>query len=152
MEDLDQKFMLLAIEEAKKAFEVAEVPVGAAIVDADGEVVAKAHNLVESYKDATSHAELLCIQRASQQINNWRLVDCTLYTTVEPCSMCLGAIFLSRIKRVVWGAPDIRHGACGSWCSLHEKKHPIHNLEFQGNVLKDQCADLMKEFFKLRRM
>lgn len=143
--------MKIAIEEGKKAFDMGEVPVGAVITDSDSNILARAHNLVESYKDATAHAELLCIQRASQQLGDWRLIGCSLYTTVEPCSMCLGGLFLSRIQGVVWGAPDIRHGACGSWVSLHEKKHPTHSIEFKGGILKEECASLMKEFFKLRR-
>lgn len=151
IKNLDEHFMKMAIEEAKNAFEYLEVPVGAVIINDKGEIIAKAHNLVESYKDATSHAELLCIQRASQQINSWRLLGCSLYSTLEPCCMCLGALFLSRIKRVIWGAPDIRHGACGSWVCLHQKKHPTHNLEFSGGILAEECAKLLRDFFELRR-
>ncbi len=149
--ELDEKFMKEALKQASSAFEVAEVPIGAVIVDGNHEIIASSHNLVESYKDATAHAEMLCIQRASQQLGNWRLLDCTLYTTVEPCSMCLGAMFLSRLKRLVWGAHDFRHGACGSWQNLLECKHPIHNLEVTGEVLKEESASLLKQFFKERR-
>lgn len=139
-----------ALEEAKIAFSKDEVPVGAVLV-ADGQIIARAHNLVESLQDATAHAEILCLQRGSAQLANWRLLNTTLYVTLEPCSMCAGAILLSRVGRVVWGAPDLRQGADGSWVSLLSQYHPIHNVEVERGILAQESAQLMKDFFKNKR-
>lgn len=147
---MSQFFMRQALQEAERAAEEGEVPVGAIAVMGD-EVVARAHNRVEREGLATCHAEMICIERASQAIGDWRLCEVTLYVTLEPCSMCLGAMFLSRIKKLVYGAPDVRHGACGSWVNLLEKKHPTHMLEVEGGVLAEEAAGLMKEFFRKRR-
>jgi tRNA(adenine34) deaminase len=148
--DLDQYFMSLALEEAHRAAQKGEVPVGAVLVKEE-KVIARAYNRVEELQEATAHAELLCIQGLGASFNNWRLLGATLYVTLEPCSMCLGALLLARIKRVVWGASDIRHGACGSWVNLLETKHPTHTLEMRGGVLADESASLLKQFFKKRR-
>jgi tRNA(adenine34) deaminase len=149
--DIDIFFMNQALEEAKKAFNQEEVPIGAVLVK-DHEVIARAHNSVETFKDATMHAELLCIRKGSLYLQNWRLLNTTLYVTLEPCSMCLGALLLARVTRIVWGASDIRHGACGSWVNLLELKHPTHSLEIEKGVLEPQCALLLKDFFRLRRV
>ncbi len=146
----DEDFMKIALEEAQKAFQEGEVPVGAVLVHS-GAVVARAHNQVEKFKDATAHAEILCLRAASYALQNWRLVEATLYTTLEPCCMCAGAIILSRIHRVVWGAPDIRQGADGSWVQVLNAKHPIHNVATTGGVLLSESAFLMKTFFQQRR-
>ena len=143
-------YMKYALEEAKKAFELGEVPIGAVIVY-ENKIIASAHNLVETKKDATAHAEVLCIQKASKILSNWRLKNATLFVTIEPCVMCAGALYLSRIKKVVWGAPDIRHGGFGSWVDLKEKKHPTHFLETEGGVLLDECKKIIVDFFALRR-
>lgn len=140
-------FMWHALEEAKKAFTKGEVPVGAVIV-IDNEVIAAAHNSVETLRDPTAHAELLCIRSAAQKLGDWRLLGATLYTTLEPCSMCLGAALLARIGRVVYAAPDLRHGACGSWVNLLSSKHPTHELEIKGGILQDESAKLLREFFQ----
>lgn len=139
-----------ALEEAKIAFSKDEVPVGAILVS-DGQIIARAHNLVESLQDATAHAEILCLQRASAHLLNWRLLKTTLYITLEPCCMCVGAILLSRVSRVVWGAPDLRQGADGSWVSVLSHRHPIHNVEVARGVLAQESAQLMKDFFKNKR-
>lgn len=147
---LDEFFMRAALEEASQAFAKDEVPIGAVLVY-NGEIIARAHNQVESLQDATAHAEILCLRQASKKLNNWRLLESTLYTTLEPCSMCAGALILSRVKNLVWGAPDIRQGAGGSWVDLLNIPHPIHNLSIKQGVLADESARLMKEFFQNKR-
>lgn len=139
-----------ALLEAEKAKVLGEVPVGAVAVF-EGEIIARAHNLVEGEKMGTRHAEMVCIERAAKILGDWRLCGVTLYVTLEPCAMCFGAIMLSRIKKVVYGAPDLRHGACGSWVNLLEKKHPTHTLEVEGGVLEKEAATLMQNFFQKRR-
>lgn len=143
-------FMKLALEEARKGFSLGEVPVGAVLVS-EGKVVAKAYNLVETNKDPSAHAELLCIRDASKIFDNWRLLKTTLYTTLEPCVMCFGAIMAARVEKLVYAAPDLRHGALGSWVDLSSQKHPTHSLAIKSGVLEDQSATLLKEFFQKRR-
>ena len=111
--DDDHIFMGLALEEAEKARKKDEIPVGAVLVDEDQNVIAKAHNLVESMSDPTAHAELLCIRHACKKLESWRLINCTLYVTLEPCPMCAGALLQSRLTRLVWGAPNHQLGADG---------------------------------------
>lgn len=146
----DEHFMKEALKEACKAFEANEVPVGAVLVF-EGAVIARGHNQVELLKDATAHAEMLCLSSGSSAFENWRLNGATLYSTLEPCTMCAGALFLSRVHRLVWGAKDLRHGAFGSWISLAQKKHPTHSLEVVEGVLGPYAAHLMQEFFAQRR-
>lgn len=147
----DELWMSIALEEAKKAYDAQEVPVGAILVK-DGEILSRAHNLVETLQDPTAHAELICIRAASTETMNWRLTGATLYVTLEPCSMCLGAILLARISRLVWGAPELRHGACGSFVDLITPKHPTHpSLEFTKGILEDKSRELLQQFFKERR-
>lgn len=144
---LDERFMLEALKEAQKAYVAGEVPVGAVLVHKDA-VIARGHNQVEMLCDATAHAEMLCLTSASAALENWRLLDTTMYCTVEPCSMCAGGMFLSRLKTLVWGAPDLRHGANGSWVDLFQREHPIHSIEVRKAVLEDYCAGLMQDFFQ----
>jgi tRNA(adenine34) deaminase len=146
----DERFMKEALIEAKKAGDLGEVPVGAVIVY-NGEIIARAHNLVENLKDATAHAEVLCLRRAYAYIGDWRLKGAVLYCTLEPCPMCAGSMILSRLDTLVWGAPDLRHGAHGSWMNLLDTPHPIHQLQVRTNVLKEEAASLMKDFFQRRR-
>lgn len=146
----DEGFMQEALVEARLAFDKAEVPVGAVLVYA-GEIIARAHNLVESLQDPTAHAEILCIKKGSEVLSNWRLSDAILYCTLEPCPMCAGAIIHSRVSRLVWGAPDLRCGAHGSWVDVLGQKHPIHQVCAVGGVLAEESAALMREFFKMRR-
>ena len=146
----DERFMLEALKEAWKAFQAQEVPVGAVLVHQD-RVIARGHNQVEMLKDATAHAEMLCITAGTSAMEGWRLQDCTLFCTVEPCSMCAGAILLSRVPTLVWAAPDIRHGANGSWVDLFKEKHPTHTVNVRSGVLGPYAAELMREFFRKRR-
>ncbi len=146
----DEFFMREALKEAKKAFDEDEVPIGAVLVK-EGRIIARGHNQVELLQDATAHAEMTCLTAGAGFLENWRLADTTLYCTLEPCAMCAGAIIASRIKRLVWGAPDLRVGANGSWINLFEKEHPIHNLEITSRVFEAESADLMRAFFQKQR-
>ncbi len=147
----DEYYMRIALERAQTAYALGEVPVGAVLVR-NHEVIASAHNLVENRHDPTAHAELLCLQMATAKLQNWRLLGATLYCTLEPCAMCAGALFLSRIDTLVWGAPDLRHGACGSWCNLWDRPHPIHPVQIRKGVLAEESGSLMKKFFQERRL
>lgn len=146
----DERFMKEALKEAIKAYEAKEVPVGAVLVQ-DGRVLSKGHNQVELLRDATAHAEMLCLTSGSSFLENWRLKGCVIYSTLEPCVMCAGAMLLSRVDRLVWGAPDLRHGANGSWVDLFEQKHPTHCFEITKGVLGSYSAALMQSFFVSRR-
>jgi tRNA(adenine34) deaminase len=146
----DLHFMREALKEAKKAFEKEEVPVGAVLVHGN-KIIARGHNQVEMLRDATAHAEMLCLTSGASFLENWRLSDATLYCTLEPCCMCAGALFSSRVSRLVWGAPDVRLGANGSWIDVFAQKHPMHSLEITSRVLEAESADLMRAFFQKRR-
>ena len=148
--DRDHFFMKEALKEAKKSFEKDEVPVGAVLVHQE-KIIARGHNQVELLQDATAHAEMICITSGAAAVENWRLIGCTLYCTLEPCAMCAGAILASRIDRVVWGAPDLRLGANGSWVDLFNMDHPMHSLEILGNVLWEESSYLLKSFFEKTR-
>ena len=145
----DEKYMNMALDEAKKAFDEGEVPVGAVIVKG-GEIVAVAHNNREATNDATGHAETLAIRKACEDIGSWRLEDCELYVTLEPCPMCMGAIINSRIKRVVYGAKDAKAGACGSLVNL--TSYPFnHKPLIDHEVMADECAAIISDFFYKKR-
>jgi len=148
---MDEVYMKEALKEAQLAFDKGEVPVGAVIVF-QNQIVARAHNQVETLQDATAHAETLCIRAASEYFNNWRLLETTLYCTLEPCALCAGGMMLARVPRLVWGAPDLRHGADGSLFDILRKPHPIHQVEAVRGVLQEECAALLKEFFRERRI
>lgn len=150
MNEQDAHFMREALKEARKAYSEMEVPVGAVLVY-EGKVIARGHNQVELLKDATAHAEMLCIGAGAQGLDNWRLINTTLYCTIEPCAMCAGALHLSRVKRLVWGAPDVRHGANGSWVDLFALTHPMHKIEVTSGILADECAAILQDFFRKRR-
>lgn len=147
----DVRFMRSALSEAEEAFAKGEVPVGAVLVF-EGKIIARAHNLVESRGDATAHAEMLCLKMGAEVLGNWRLVGATLYCTLEPCPMCAGAMIHSRLERLIWGAPDLRCGAHGSWVNILDASHPIHQPLVASGVLAEECAVLMRTFFKKRRM
>jgi tRNA(adenine34) deaminase len=151
MVDRDLFFMREALRQAKKGAEAEEVPVGAVLVHQD-KIIARGYNQVELLQDATAHAEMLCLTAGAGFLENWRLTDTTLYCTLEPCSMCAGAILASRVKRLVWAAPDLRLGANGSWIDLFAQKHPMHTLEITSGILAEEAALLMKEFFQTRRL
>ena len=144
----DEYFMNLAILQAKKAEKKGEVPIGAIVVCGD-KVIAKAHNLRQTTKNAIAHAEILALKKASKKLKTWHLVDCELYVTLEPCPMCSGAIINSRIKRVIFGAYDPKAGCCGSLYNLPLDKRFNHRPEaVQGGVLEKECASLLSDFFK----
>ena len=143
----DERFMLEALKEAWKAFQAKEVPVGAVLVH-QGRIIARGYNQVELLKDATAHAEMLCITVGEAALDNWRLAETTLYCTIEPCSMCAGAMLLARVPTLVWGAPDMRHGANGTWVDLLSKEHPMHSIDVRRGVLGEAAAWLLKEFFQ----
>ena len=145
MED-KEKFMKEALKEAKKAYEKLEVPVGAVIVK-NGKIIARAHNLKETKKDTTKHAEILAIEKASKKLNAWRLLDCEMYITLEPCSMCAGAIINSRIKKIYIGALDEKTGAAGSVFNLFDYKFN-HKVEVEKGILQKECEKVLKDFFK----
>ena len=144
------KFMKQALKEAKKSYEKLEVPVGAVIVK-DGKIIAKAHNLKETKTDTTKHAEILAIQKASKKLESWRLLDCEMYITLEPCSMCAGAIINSRIKKVYIGALDEKTGAAGSVLNLFEDYKFNHKVEVEKGVMQEECENILKDFFKMLR-
>jgi len=143
----DEKFMRLAIDEAKKAEQLGEVPIGCVIVLND-QVIARAHNLRETKQNAVAHAELLAIEMACEMINSWRLENAELYVTLEPCAMCSGAIILSRMKRVIYGATDPKGGCAGTFMNLLQDQRFNHNSEVTSGVLKEECGELLSNFFK----
>lgn len=145
-----EKYMKEALREAKKAYDKLEVPVGAIIVK-DGKVIARAHNLKETKFDTTKHAEILAIQKASKKLNSWRLLDCEMYVTLEPCSMCAGALINSRIKKVYIGAKDEKTGAIGSVFNLLSDYTFNHKVEFEHEILQEECESILKHFFKKLR-
>lgn len=146
----DEIFMREALKEARKAFDKDEVPVGAVLVHKN-RVIARGHNQVELLQDATAHAEMVCLSAAAEALGNWRLTETTLYCTLEPCCMCAGALLSARVSRLVWGAPDLRVGANGSWIDLFAQNHPIHSLEITPRVLEAEAAELMRSFFVKQR-
>ena len=146
-----EDYMKIALKEAKKAYDELEIPVGAIIVK-DGVIIAKAHNEKEKRKDSTKHAEILAIQRACKKLNTWRLYDCDMYVTLEPCPMCAGAIIQSRIKNLYYGACDEKTGAVGSVLNLMEDFKFNHIVNVEKGILKNDCENLLKDFFReLRR-
>ena len=140
-----------ALKEAEKAFDSDEVPVGAIIVH-DGKIIARAYNQIKLLKDPTAHAEILAITQAAAYLANERLINTTMYVTIEPCSMCAGALVLARVKRLVYGASDPRTGACGSVLDVTGNKKLNHRIKVEKGVLKEECAWLLKEFFKKKRI
>ena len=142
-----EKFMKEALKEAKKAYDKLEVPVGAVIVK-DGKIIARAHNLKETKFDTTKHAEILAIQKASKKLNSWRLLDCEMYVTLEPCSMCAGALINSRIKKVYIGTSDEKTGAVGSVFNLLDDYTFNHKVEYEKGILEDECEQMLSNFFK----
>ena len=148
------RFMDQAIEQAELAYSSGEVPVGAMLVNPDGEVVSRGFNKTEAEGDPTSHAEMNCIRQAAGMRGGWRLLDCTLYVTLEPCPMCAGAILQSRVGTVVYGARNALLGADGSWIRMFDRElpHPFHpRIQVIPGVREEECARLMKHFFRERR-
>ena len=147
----DREYMAIALDEARLAMESGEVPVGAVLIDDGGGVVVRAHNLCESEKDATAHAEILAIREAGRRLSRWRLNGCTLYVTLEPCPMCAGAIMSARISRLVYGATDARAGAVESIFNIpgHPSLAPAPKIT--AGMMEDECKALLREFFAARR-
>ena len=143
---MQEKFMKEALKEAKKAYDKLEIPVGAVIIK-DGKIIARAHNQKETKFDTTKHAEILAIQKASKKLNSWRLLDCEMYVTLEPCSMCAGAIINSRIKKVYIGTSDEKTGAVGSVLNLFDYKFN-NKVEYEKGIMAKECEDILKQFFK----
>jgi len=149
-------FMTLALKQARKAERRGEVPIGAIVVQRKGAefpvVLSQAHNLVETQHDASSHAELLALRQASRKIKNWRLINTTLYTTLEPCPMCLSAAQAFRVSSIVYGAPDLRLGAIETHMRLLDIQHPMHTIsDVTPGILEDESASMMRNFFRQRR-
>ncbi len=148
--DDDESFMLEALREAAQGAGEGEVPVGAVIVK-DGEIIARAHNRIESDKRSSAHAEMLAIEAAERALDAKWLSGCTMYVTLEPCSMCAGALVLSRIERLVIGADDPKTGACGSLRNIAADERLNHRIEIKRGVLGEECSTTLKEFFRERR-
>ncbi len=147
----DESTMALAIKEAERAASEGEVPVGAVIVDGGGTVISAAHNLRESASDATAHAEILAIRRACEVVGNWRLSGTSIYVTLEPCAMCMGAIVNARIDRVIFGAPDPKGGALVSNFGIGTGEELNHQVEFSGGICGERCARILEDFFRTLR-
>jgi tRNA(adenine34) deaminase len=150
MTNRDNRFMAEALKEAQKAFEADEVPVGAVIVH-EGRIIAKAHNQIKMLKDPTAHAEMIAITQAAAYLQNERLLDTTLYATLEPCPMCAGAMVLGRIKRLVYGAKDPKAGASGSVFNISNNGRLNHRIKVAQGILKVECAGILQEFFEKKR-
>lgn len=142
----DHYFMKVALEMAREAFRRGEVPVGAVLVQ-KGEILARNFNRREEMRDATAHAEILVLREAGQKIGGWRLLDTTLYVTLEPCPMCAGALVLARVSRLVFGARDPKGGAAGSLYNIPCDDRLNHRLEVREGVLEEECSTLLREFF-----
>jgi len=144
---MDEIFMKEALKEARKAYEINEVPIGAVIVR-NGEIVGRGFNQKETLKDATLHAEISAIKDACRNLGGWRLPGCTMYVTLEPCSMCAGALVNARVERIVIGASDYKTGACGSVLNIVQMEKLNHQIDVQSGVLENECSDILKMFFE----
>lgn len=145
-----EKFMKAALKQAQKAKTNDEVPVGCVIV-LNGKIIARAHNKREKLQDATAHAEILCIKKACKKLGSFRLCDCEMFVTLEPCPMCAGAVINSRIKKLYFGAYDKKAGCCGTLYALTEDGRFNHKAETEGGILEGECADILKQFFADKR-
>src|SRR5262245_34699325 len=146
----DEYFMREALRQAQKAYAAEEVPVGAVVVR-QGKIIARAHNQVELLKDATAHAEMLALTEAEAAVGDWRLADCDLYVTKEPCSMCAGALVHTRIRRLIFGCADLSAGAAASLMNLLQTPTLNHRSEITSGVLQNECAAILQDFFRKRR-
>ena len=150
-QDRDEQFMRLALEEAARALDHDDVPIGAVVIGPADEAIAAGHNERERRQDPSAHAELIAIREAARALGSWRLLDTTLYVTLEPCAMCAGAIVLARIPRVVYGTTDPKAGAAGSVLDVLAEPRLNHRPAVTGGVLAPECAALLVEFFAARR-
>jgi len=146
----DTAYMRLALEQARRAAALGEVPIGA-VLERDGQILAHAHNFRETWQDPTAHAEIVAIREAATQSGSWRLADTTLYVTLEPCAMCIGAIILARIPRLVFGAVDPKAGACGSVLNVPAERRLNHRVEVIGGILEQESQKLLQAFFESLR-
>ena len=146
----DVFFMQQALKYAQKAYDKDEVPVGAIIVK-DNKIIAKGYNKNITLPDTTAHAEIVALRKACKKLNNYRLNDCSIYVTIEPCSMCTGALIHARIKNIYFGARDIKTGACGSLFNIANSNKLNHNINVVGGLLEQDCAKIIKKFFKNKR-
>ena len=144
-------YMTAALKEARKAGAKDEVPVGAVLVADDGGILAKAHNLTIHDSDPSAHAEILALRKASRKLKNYRLLNTTLYVTIEPCVMCMGAIIHARVARLVFGAADLKWGAAGSLFNLAADRRLNHQMEIVMGVLDGECREIIQDFFKSKR-
>ena len=143
----DRDFMRLALDEARMAYKEGEVPIGAVLIDEDGILISRAHNQIEQLDDATAHAELLALREGSHKLKRRRLSNCTLYSTVEPCAMCAGALVLCRVRRLVYGTTDSKFGAAESLFNVVNNPALNHQLLVTAGILEEACRELMKKFF-----
>jgi tRNA(adenine34) deaminase len=148
---VDQDFMLQAMKEARAAEAAGEVPVGAIVTSASGEIIARGNNRVLRTSDPTAHAEIVALRSAAEFLGNYRLLGCTLYSTLEPCSMCAGAIIHARISRLVYAAADPKAGACGSVLTVINHPALNHRVELLQGVLAEECGDMLTKFFRAKR-
>ena len=146
----NNKFMKAALKEAMKSYSLEEIPVGAVIVK-DGKIIARGHNLKETKHDSTNHAEIIAIKKASKKLNAWRLSGCTMYVTLEPCTMCAGALIQSRIDKIVIGTMDPKTGACGSVLNVLEDYKFNHVVEVEKGIMETECRKTLQDFFKFLR-
>ena len=144
---MEEKYMKEALKQAQKAYDTDEVPVGAVIVY-NNKIIARAYNCKETKKDTTKHAEIIAIQKASKKLESWRLSECEMYVTLEPCSMCAGAIIQARLKKVYIGTMDYKTGACGSVLNLLKDFKFNHNVEIESGIMQSECESILKKFFK----
>ena len=145
--DENIKFMKEALKEAKKSYKKDEIPVGAVIVK-DGKIIARGHNIKETKTDPTKHAEIIAIQKASKKLQTWRLSGCTMYVTLEPCSMCAGSLIQARIDKVVIGTMDEKTGACGSVLNLLSDYKFNHTVQIETGIMQEECKTILQQFFK----
>jgi tRNA(adenine34) deaminase len=151
VKDVDNKCMREALRQARRGYREGEVPVGAVVVN-NGEIIARAHNRPIHLSDPSAHAEVLALRRAGRRLGNYRLPGCTLYVTIEPCAMCVGAIVQARIQRLVVGAMDLKAGACGSVISVLNSEKLNHKVVFESEILQADCAAILRQFFRERRI
>lgn len=145
-----ERFMQEALREAEIAFRLGEVPIGA-VIEKDGQIIARGHNMTETLKDPTAHAEMTAIREAARVLGGWRLIGCSLYVTVEPCSMCAGAMVWARIENLYIGAMDPKAGACGSVFQIAASQRLNHRMEIETGIMEEECAQLMRQFFRQLR-
>lgn len=140
------KFMLEALQEAKKAMELGEIPIGA-VIEKDGEIIGRGYNLTETSKDPTAHAEIIAIKKAAEMLNGWRLSGCSMYVTCEPCNMCAGALVWSRIDNLYIGTMDPKAGACGSLYNVVCDSRLNHRINVETGIMEEECRRIIKDFF-----